>query len=117
MPLIIFVTHVPVEMGDRALQHRLLRPAVVVDAGDDRADGSFPRGNVGSVAGLVGFGGAMGGIVSNLIAGRLLDLGMGYGTVFSIMGMCHVTAFVIILLTIRNIQSLVYPTLRSAGRA
>ena len=48
----------------------------------------------------------MGGIVSNLMAGRMLDLGMGYGMVFSIMGMCHVTAFVVILVTIRNIQPL-----------
>ena len=64
----------------------------------------FPRRIVASVAGLVGFGGAMGGIVSNLIAGRMLDLGLGYGTVFSIMGMCHVTAFVVILLTIRRIE-------------
>ena len=54
----------------------------------------------------------MGGIVSNLMAGRLLDLGMGYGTVFSIMGMCHVTAFVVILVAIRNIQPIVYPATR-----
>jgi hypothetical protein len=51
----------------------------------------------------------MGGIVSNLMAGRLLDLGMGYGTVFAIMGMCHVTAFVVILVAIRNIQPVVRP--------
>ena len=66
----------------------------------------FPRHIVASVAGLVGFGGAMGGVVSNLMAGRLLDLGMGYGTVFSIMGMCHVTAFVVILLAIPEIRPL-----------
>ena len=64
----------------------------------------FPRRSVGSVAGLVGFGGAMGGIASNLMAGRMLDLGMGYGTVFSIMGMCHVTAFALILVAIRRIE-------------
>ena len=67
----------------------------------------FPRRVVGSVAGLVGFGGAMGGIVSNLMAGRMLDLGLGYGMVFSIMGMCHVTAFVVILLMIPRIQPLI----------
>ena len=33
----------------------------------------------------------------------------GYGTVFAIMGMCHVTAFVLILVAIRNIQPLVSP--------
>jgi hypothetical protein len=41
--------------------------------------------------------------VSNLMAGRMLDLGMGYSTVFSIMGMCHVTAFVLIMIAIRPI--------------
>jgi hypothetical protein len=34
----------------------------------------------------------------------MLDLGMGYGAVFSIMGMCHVTAFVLILFAIPRIQ-------------
>ena len=33
----------------------------------------FPRRVVGSVAGLVGFGGAMGGVVFNLIVGQVLD--------------------------------------------
>jgi ACS family hexuronate transporter-like MFS transporter len=117
MPLIIFVTHVPVEWAivlfSIAFFGQQSWSTLVMIVPTDL----FPRRSVGSVAGLVGFGGAMGGIVSNLVAGRLLDLGLGYGTVFSIMGMCHVTAFVIILATIRNIQSLVYPTLRSAGRA
>ena len=40
----------------------------------------FPRRIVASVAGLVGFGGAMGGVVFNLVAGRMLDSGLGYGT-------------------------------------
>ena len=39
----------------------------------------FDRRIVASVAGLVGFGGAMGGLLMNLVAGRLLDLGFGYG--------------------------------------
>jgi hypothetical protein len=51
----------------------------------------------------VGFGGAMGGLTMNLLAGKLLDAGFGYQTVFSIVGTLHVTAFVVILLTIRRI--------------
>jgi len=106
MPLIIFVTHVPVEWAivlfSIAFFGQQSWSTLVMIVPTDL----FPRGNVGSVAGLIGFGGAMGGIVSNLIAGRLLDLGMGYGTVFSIMGMCHVTAFVLILLTVRRIERL-----------
>ena len=47
----------------------------------------FPRRLVGSVAGLVGFGGAMGGVVFNLVAGDLLErLGRetGYVVVFGL---------------------------------
>jgi hypothetical protein len=34
----------------------------------------------------------------------MLDLGLGYGAVFSIMGMCHVAAFIVILLAIPRIK-------------
>ena len=61
----------------------------------------FPRGIVGSVAGLVGFGGAMGGVVFGLIAGRLLDHGFGYSTLFAIVSTLHVIAFLLILSTVR----------------
>ena len=104
MPLIIFVTHVPVEFAivlfSIAFFGQQSWSTLVMIVPTD----IFPRHIVASVAGLVGFGGAMGGVVSNLMAGRLLDLGMGYGTVFSIMGMCHVTAFVLILAMIPTIQ-------------
>jgi ACS family hexuronate transporter-like MFS transporter len=61
---------------------------------------------VGSVAGLVGFGGAMGGVVMNLAAGYLLDHGFGYGTVFGIVGTLHVLAFGLILLMIPKVEPL-----------
>jgi ACS family hexuronate transporter-like MFS transporter len=57
----------------------------------------FPKEAVGSVAGLVGFGGAMGGVVLGSIAGYLLDHGSGYGPVFAIAGSMHVAAFCVIL--------------------
>jgi ACS family hexuronate transporter-like MFS transporter len=104
MPLIVFVTQVPVEWAivlfSIAFFGQQSWSTLVMIVPTDL----FSRRSVASVAGLVGFGGAMGGIVSNLIAGRLLDLGLGYGTVFSIMGMCHVTAFMLILLTVPRIQ-------------
>jgi ACS family hexuronate transporter-like MFS transporter len=109
MPLIIFVTQVPVELAivlfSIAFFGQQSWSTLVMIVPTD----IFPRHNVASVAGLVGFGGAMGGIVSNLMAGRMLDLGMGYGTVFSIMGMCHVAAFVLILVAIPRIQPLDRP--------
>jgi ACS family hexuronate transporter-like MFS transporter len=60
----------------------------------------FPRGVVGSVAGLVGFGGAMGGIAFGEVAGYLLDHGIGYSVVFSAAGTLHIVAFLIILASI-----------------
>lgn len=66
----------------------------------------FPQNAVGSVAGLVGFGGAMGGIVFGEIAGYLLDHGFGYERVFIVAGLCHVVAFLIILMSIPTLQPL-----------
>jgi MFS transporter, ACS family, aldohexuronate transporter len=60
----------------------------------------FPRNVVGAVAGLVGFGGAMGGIVFGQLVGYLLDHGFGYGPVFRLAGTFHVVAFLIILVAI-----------------
>jgi MFS transporter, ACS family, hexuronate transporter len=66
----------------------------------------FPQNVVGSVAGLVGFGGAMGGIAFGEVAGFLLDHGFGYGLVFRIAGVLHVVAFLIILAAIPTMQPL-----------
>jgi ACS family hexuronate transporter-like MFS transporter len=67
----------------------------------------FPKSAVGAVAGLVGFGGAMGGVVFGQLVGYLLDHGFGYGVVFAIAGSLHVLAFVIICVAI--------PTIRPVG--
>ena len=64
----------------------------------------LPRRVVGSVAGLIGFGGAMGGIAFGQLVGYLLDHGVGYGVVFTLAGMFHVIAFVVILLTIPSFE-------------
>ena len=61
----------------------------------------FPRRAVGSVAGLVGFGGAMGGVVFGLVVGYLLDHGFGYGVVFGLVSTFHLLAFCVILLAVR----------------
>ena len=64
----------------------------------------LPRRVVGSVAGLVGFGAAMGGIAFGQLVGYLLDHGIGYGVVLTLAGMFHVVAFVVILLAIPMFQ-------------
>ena len=66
----------------------------------------FPRGVVGSVAGLVGFGGAMGGIAFGEAVGYLLDHGFGYGIVFALAGTFHIVAFALILATVPEIRPL-----------
>jgi ACS family hexuronate transporter-like MFS transporter len=60
----------------------------------------LPRRVVGSVAGLVGFGGAMGGIAFGQLVGYLLDHGIGYGVVLTLAGTFHVVAFLVILAAI-----------------
>jgi ACS family hexuronate transporter-like MFS transporter len=104
MPSIVFVTVVPVDLAialfSVAFFGQQSWSTLVMIVPTDL----FPRRIVASVAGLVGFGGAMGGVVFNLVAGRILDSGLGYGTVFAIVGTFHVIAFVVILATIRRIQ-------------
>lgn len=66
----------------------------------------FPASAVGSVAGMVGFGGAMGGIAFGELAGYLLDHGFGYGVVFTVAGTFHVVAFAVILLTVPVVRQI-----------
>jgi ACS family hexuronate transporter-like MFS transporter len=106
MPLIVFVTQSPVELAIVLFSiaffgQQSWSTLVMILPAD-----LFPRNTVGSVAGLVGFGGAMGGVVMNLAAGYLLDHGFGYGTVFGIVGTLHVLAFVLILVTIPKVEPL-----------
>ena len=69
----------------------------------------FPKNNVGAVAGLVGFGGAMGGVVFGQLVGYLLDHGYGWRLVFALAGSFHVVAFAIICVAIPCIRSLSLP--------
>lgn len=66
----------------------------------------FPKNVVGAVAGMVGFGGAIGGIAFGQLAGYLLDRGLGYTMVFSLAGTFHVIGFLIILALIPVIRPL-----------
>lgn len=66
----------------------------------------FPLPVVGSVAGLIGFGGAIGGAVFGVIAGWLLAHGLGYATLFVLFGSFHVIAYIAILLLEGKLQPL-----------
>jgi ACS family hexuronate transporter-like MFS transporter len=104
MPLIFFVTQSPVQIAivlfSIAFAGQQSWSTLVMILPAD----IFPHRAVGSVAGLVGFGGAMGGVVFGLLVGYLLDHGFGYGLVFGIVSTLHVIAFCVILLAIRVVQ-------------
>jgi ACS family hexuronate transporter-like MFS transporter len=104
MPLIILVTRAPTDLAivlfSIAFFGQQSWSTLVMIVPTDL----FSRRVVASVAGLVGFGGAMGGVVFNLAAGRILDMGLGYGVVFAFVGSFHVIAFLLILATIPSIE-------------
>jgi ACS family hexuronate transporter-like MFS transporter len=104
MPLIFFVTQSPVQIAivlfSIAFAGQQSWSTLVMILPAD----IFPYRAVGSVAGLVGFGGAMGGVVFGLVVGHLLDHGFGYGLVFGIVSTLHVIAFCVILLAIRVVR-------------
>lgn len=65
----------------------------------------FPRSSVGAVAGLVGFGGAMGGIVFGELSGWYLKSHpKDYGPIFSVASVLHVLSFLVILAMIPRVE-------------
>src|SRR6185369_2290813 len=107
MPFIFFVTAAPVELAivlfSIAFFGQQSWSTLVMTLPADL----FPRNAVCSVAGLVGFGGAMGGVVFGLVVGYLLDHGFGYATVFAIVSTLHVLAFGVVMATVPKIRLLV----------
>jgi ACS family hexuronate transporter-like MFS transporter len=73
----------------------------------------FPLSAVGTVSGLVGFGGAIGGALFGLVAGYLLGHGFGYVTLFVLVGTFHLIGFVAILLFAGKIEPLHIPSLKA----
>jgi MFS transporter, ACS family, hexuronate transporter len=72
----------------------------------------FPLSAVGTVSGLVGFGGAIGGAIFGVIAGYLLGYGFSYGTLFVLVGTFHLVGFLAIVLFAGKIQPLRIDDLR-----
>ena len=109
MPAILLVPHVPVQWAivvfSVAFFGQQSWSTIIMIVPTDL----FPQSIVGSVAGLVGFGGAIGGVIFNLVVGYLLSNGFGYATVFGLVSMFHVAAFCLILVTVRRVRPLVVP--------
>jgi MFS transporter, ACS family, aldohexuronate transporter len=66
----------------------------------------FPLSIVGTVAGMIGFGGAIGGAIFSLVAGRMLQIGFTYATIFIFVGSFHLIGFLAILLFAGKIRPL-----------
>ena len=66
----------------------------------------FPLSSVGTVSGLVGFGGSIGGAIFGLIAGALLQHGVTYGALFAAFGSFHLIAFLVLVYRGGEIQPL-----------
>jgi ACS family hexuronate transporter-like MFS transporter len=106
MPLILLVTHASIAWAIAIFSlayfgQQSWSTLVMVLPAD-----LFPSKVVGAVAGLIGFGGAMGGIVFGELAGYLLDHGFGYETVFKLAATFHVIAFLVILTTVPKVAPL-----------
>jgi ACS family hexuronate transporter-like MFS transporter len=104
MPFVMLIPYVPVSWAILIFSlayfgHQSWSTLVMVLPAD-----LFPARVVGSVAGLIGSGGALGGIVLGEIVGYLLDHGFGYGVVFRIAGSLHLIAFLLIQLAIPTIS-------------
>ena len=112
MPWVLFITHVPVEWAMvlfclAFFGQQSWSTLVMILPAD-----LFPHRAVGSVAGMVGFGGAMGGAIFGMVAGYLLDHGLGYGPVFLAVSTFHVIAFLTILASVREVKPLHSPMLQ-----
>ena len=70
----------------------------------------IPKQAVGTLAGLVGFGGAMGGVLLGQIVGWLRDHGYGYRPALTVAGTLHIVAFVLICVVIPKLQPLKFET-------
>ncbi|MFZ0302149.1 MAG: MFS transporter [Terracidiphilus sp.] len=106
MPVVILVPHVPVAWAlglfSVAFFCQQSWSGLIMTLPAD----IFPLSAVGTIAGLIGFGGAIGGAIFGLVAGYLLSRGFGYSTLFLIVGTFHLVGFFAILLVGGTVQPL-----------
>ncbi len=106
MPVVILVPHVPVAWAlllfSIAFFCQQSWSGLIMTLPAD----IFPLSAVGTVSGLVGFGGAIGGAVFGVVAGFLLGHGFGYGALFLVVGPFHLIGFLAILLFAGRVQPL-----------
>jgi len=77
----------------------------------------IPRQSVGTVAGLVGMGGALGGVVLGQIAGYMRDHGFSYTPILVSAALLHLVAFILIIVVIPRIRQLDFGPAATASPA
>jgi ACS family hexuronate transporter-like MFS transporter len=107
MPCVMFVPHAPsvawvIALFSLAFFGQQSWSTIVMVLPTDLV----PRSSVGTVAGLIGLGGAMGGVVLGQLAGWLLDHGFSYTPILIIAGSLHVMGFITICLALPRIAPL-----------
>ena len=106
MPVVMLVSHSPMGMAialfSIAFACQQAWSGLVMTLPTD----VFPLTLVGTVAGLIGCGGALGGALFSLFVGRMLGLGFHYGTLFAIAGLFHLIGFLAIVLFAGKIHPL-----------
>jgi ACS family hexuronate transporter-like MFS transporter len=106
MPIVMFVSLVPVSMALAVFSVAFFAQQAWSGLVMTLPADIFPLNVVGTVAGLIGFGGAMGGAIFGVIAGFLLQHGVSYGMLFVAVGSFHLIGFAAILLRGGRIQPL-----------
>jgi ACS family hexuronate transporter-like MFS transporter len=111
MPVVMFVPLVPVQFAivlfSVAFFFQQSWSGLIMTVPAD----VFPLSAVGTVSGLIGFGGAIGGAIFGVVAGYLLGHGFGYGTLFVLIGTFHIIGFLAILLFAGKIEPLTPQTM------
>jgi len=106
MPIVMLVSLVPVSMALAVFSVAFFAQQAWSGLVMTLPADIFPLNVVGTVAGLIGFGGAMGGAIFGVIAGFLLQHGVSYGVLFIAVGSFHLIGFAAILLRGGRIQPL-----------
>jgi len=106
MPAVMLVSHVPVQYAlllfSIAFFSQQSWSGLIMTIPAD----VFPLSVVGSVAGLVGCAGSIGGALFGLIAGALLGNGYSYGMLFVLAGSFHLVGFFTLLVWGGRVQPL-----------
>ncbi|MDW3652421.1 MAG: MFS transporter [Bacteroidia bacterium] len=103
MPIALFITGVPLSMAIVFFSMAMFGHQAFSTLMQTLTADMYPSHSVGSIAGLVGAAGSMGGVVFSFFVGLLLS-NFGYGPVFIIAGILHPISFLLILFLVQKVE-------------